>query len=296
MIKQNNYFVGILFAFFSAVFWAISATAGQYLFDYKDISPKWLVTVRLCCSGIVLFLFEFKSKKLEIFSIFKNKFDTLTLIFYGVVGLFLCQYTYFIAIELSNAAIATILQYTSPAFIILYLGIFAKKFPTKTEIMALFLVMGGVFILATHLKIGYLSISQKALFYSLISAICIVVYSIAPIKINKKYGILTCLSLSLLISGSVSFFVCKFWLYSGINDFEGLLAALCVVVFGTIFSFSFYMNSLNILGSTKTNLIASVEPVITAFIIYTFLGERYVFLDYIGFIMILSAALILAKR
>ena len=293
---MSNYLVGVLFTLFSAIFWGVSATAGQYLFEYKNIEPEWLVTVRLIFSGMVLFLLAFRDKKERVFLIFSNKFDTLTLLFYSIIGLFLCQYTYYLTIDLSNAAIATILQYTAPAFIVLYIAFREKKAPTKVEILALVLVMGGAFILATHFKLRSLSIPLMALVFGLISALCIVVYSISPLKINKRYGILTCLSLGLLIAGVLSFFVNTFWKYNGIDDFSGLFAVFCVVFFGTILSFSFYMKGLSILGPTKTSLIAAVEPVAAALFIYIFLGERYVFLDYVGFFMILSATFVLMKK
>ena len=295
-MTKSSYLAGVLFTLFSALFWGISATAGQYLFEYKDIDPKWLTTTRLFCSGFVLFIIVFKKKKEKVFIIFTNKSDTLTLLFYSIIGLFLCQYTYYLTIELSNAAIATILQYTSPAFIVLYIAFVGKKSPTKVEILALFLVIGGAFVLATHLNPNSLSIPLKALIFGLISALCIVVYSITPLNINKKYGILTCLSLGLMISGVLSFFINKFWLYGSVSDLSGFFAVFCVVFFGTILSFSFFMKGLSILGPTKTSLIAAVEPVAAALFIYIFLGERYVFLDFIGFFMILSATFILIKK
>lgn len=177
----------------------------------------------------------------------------------------------------------------------IYMAVINKKFPTKLEILSLFLVMGGVFILATHLKFDF-AIPKEAIVFGLISALCILVYSITPIKINKKYGILTTLSYGLIIGGILAALINKNWTHHGVKDIDGLFAIFGTVFFGTIISFSFYMKGLSILGPTKTSLLAAVEPVASAFFIYLFLGQRYVFLDYIGFMMILSCTILLARR
>ncbi|WP_229770902.1 DMT family transporter [Campylobacter portucalensis] len=288
--------MGVIWTLLSAIFWGVSATCGQYLFEEKEIDAKWLVVVRLLCSGAFLFFIALKTQKNRAFLIFTNKFDTFVLVFYAIFGLFACQYTYYLTIELSNAAIATILQYTSPVFIMIYVAISTKTLPKKLEILALFLVISGVFVLATHLNLNSLNIPKKALIIGLISALCIVVYSITPLKINQKYGILTCLSLGLMISGVIAFFYNKFWNYSGVSDINGYLAVFGVVFFGTILSFSFYMKGLSILGPTKTSLIAALEPVATGFFVYVFLGVRYEVLDYVGFLMIIACTVLLAKK
>lgn len=292
---MHSFMVGFLFTIFSAIFWGLSSACGQYLLDIKKVSAEWLVVVRLLASGIFLFFLALRNQKKDIFLIFSDKKDFFILIFYAIFGLFLCQYTYFLSIKLSNAAIATILQYTSPAFIMIYMAVINKKFPTKLEILSLFLVMGGVFILATHLKFDF-AIPKEAIVFGLISALCILVYSITPININKKYGILTTLSYGLIIGGILAALINKNWTHHGVKDIDGLFAIFGTVFFGTIISFSFYMKGLSILGPTKTSLLAAIEPVASAFFIYLFLGQRYVFLDYIGFIMILSCTILLARR
>ena len=44
----------------------------------------------------------------------KEKADLLRLLIFAFCGISLCQFTYFMAIEASNAGTATVLQYLSP--------------------------------------------------------------------------------------------------------------------------------------------------------------------------------------
>ena len=60
------------------------------------------------------------------------------------------QYSYFRAIELSNAATATTLQYTGPALVLIWLALREKRMPGRRELIAVVCAMGGAFFLATH--------------------------------------------------------------------------------------------------------------------------------------------------
>lgn len=102
---MHSFMAGFLFTIFSAIFWGLSSACGQYLLDIKKVSAEWLVVVRLLTSGIFLFFLALKNQKRDIFLIFSDKKDFFILIFYAIFGLFLCQYTYFLSIKLSNAAI-----------------------------------------------------------------------------------------------------------------------------------------------------------------------------------------------
>lgn len=293
---KDSYAKGIVVTLLSAFFWGFSSACGQYLFENKAISPQWLVTTRLLLSGFLLLFYSLYKQKSEILLIFTNKKDTLILIFYAIFGLYACQYTYYLTIDLSNAAIATILQYTSPIFIMLFVAVVDKTIPNLQEILALICVVVGVFVLATHGDPSNLVIPPKAIIMGLLSALCILVYSITPIKINGRYGIFTCLALGLSISGVISGMINRVWNLQGVSDLSGTLALLGVVICGTVLSFSLYMKGLSILGPTKASLIASIEPVTSAFFIWIWLGVTFVAFDFLGFFLILTSTVILAKK
>src|SRR5690349_18178766 len=117
---------GILLVLIAAVFWGVSGTVAQYLF-HEGLSASWLVVIRLIFSGFGLLFFAHKYAKQNIWAVWKNKQDATSLILFGIVGMLTVQYTYFAAIEQSNAATATILQYLAPVLIACYLCVKAKK-------------------------------------------------------------------------------------------------------------------------------------------------------------------------
>ena len=106
----------------------------------------------------------------KVFDILKNGKDLLSIIIFGIFGMMGTQYTYFTAIEYSNAAIATVLTYFGPTLVLVYVYMREARRPLKYEIFSIVLSMFGVFLLATHGNFSGLQISFKALFWGLLSA------------------------------------------------------------------------------------------------------------------------------
>ena len=70
------------------------------------------------------------------------------------------------------------LQYTGPAMILVYLCIRNRRRPKIYEVVALFCSMFGTFILATHGNPSELAILPQALFWGMVAAVALVVYTL----------------------------------------------------------------------------------------------------------------------
>lgn len=293
---QNLYISGIFYAFFGGIFWGFSGACGQYLFMYKNVDPVWLTGVRLLGAGICLFVLMIIKQKRDIFKIFTNKSSLFQLMIYSFFGLMLCQYTYYETIKHSNVAIATILQYTAPAMIMILACLWYKKLPSIKEFFALICASIGLFLIATHGNLDKLIIDIYPFTIGMISALCVVIYSISPININKKYGTLITLSWGLLISGIIFFVASNSYKVLQITDIYSFLGVCGVIFFGTILAFSFYMRGVDIIGPTKASMIASIEPISAMIFSYFWFGVKLVLLDYIGVFLILLCTILVSKK
>lgn len=121
--------------------WGIAGVFGKYTFEYKGVTATWIVNVRLIIAGIILLTRAYMVQKDGIFRIWKNKRHVLRMLVYGVIGIAGCQMTYYLAVEDSNAGIATVLQYTAPVMIMVLLALKNWKLPGKNEILALILAL-----------------------------------------------------------------------------------------------------------------------------------------------------------
>jgi len=199
---MNTHRLGILLTLVGGILWGFSGVCGQYLFSL-GINSDFLVPYRLMLAGIVIVIFYAFKEPSTVFAPIKDIKLLSEFLVYALLGLMMTQYAYFYSIELSNAAVATVIQYTAPALILMVICIKEKRFPRKLEILALFLAMLGVFFLSTHAQISSLVISPKALFWCLVSAICVCVYNLAPARLNTKYSVTLTLGWGMVMGGVV---------------------------------------------------------------------------------------------
>lgn len=127
MKEKNKQLAGFSLAIIAAIFWGVSGTFGQFLFEQRHINVEWLVTVRLLFSAILLLVFSLINKQKDLWLIWRNKRDVFQLLLFSLLGMMAVQYTYFAAIKYSNAATATVLQYSGPVMIAVYLAFKNKK-------------------------------------------------------------------------------------------------------------------------------------------------------------------------
>jgi len=292
MKKNDN--TGMLSTFVGGTLWGINGVMGNYLFLNKNVITPWLIPYRLILAGFLLLGYLYYKKGSKIFDILKNPKDLLQIVLFGLIGMLGTQYTYFSAIQFSNAAIATVLTYFGPTLVLIYMCLREKRKPLKYEIVSICLSSFGVFLLATHGDITSLQISFKALVWGILSALSVVFYTVQPESLLKKYGASIVVAWGMMIGGIFITFVTKPWNINVIFDFVTFLVLMLIIVFGTIIAFILYLTGVNIIGPTKASIIACIEPVAATICAILFLGVRFDFLDLIGFICIISTIFIVA--
>jgi len=292
MKKNDN--TGMLSTFVGGTLWGINGVMGNYLFLNKNVTTPWLIPYRLILAGFLLLGYLYYKKGTKIFDVLKNPKDLFQIVLFGFIGMLGTQYTYFSAIQFSNAAIATVLTYFGPTLVLIYMCLREKRKPLKYEIVSICLSSFGVFLLATHGDITSLQISFKALVWGILSALSVVFYTVQPESLLKKYGASIVVAWGMMIGGIFIAFVTKPWNISVTFDFITFLVLMLIIVFGTIIAFILYLTGVNIIGPTKASIIACIEPVAATICAILFLGVTFDFLDVIGFLCIISTIFIVA--
>lgn len=292
MKKNDN--TGMLSTFVGGTLWGINGVMGNYLFLNKNVTTPWLIPYRLILAGFLLLSYLYYKKGTKIFDVLKNPKDLFQIVLFGFIGMLGTQYTYFSAIQFSNAAIATVLTYFGPTLVLIYMCLREKRKPLKYEIVSICLSSFGVFLLATHGDITSLQISFKALVWGILSALSVVFYTVQPESLLKKYGASIVVAWGMMIGGIFIAFVTKPWNINVTFDFITFLVLMLIIVFGTIIAFILYLTGVNIIGPTKASIIACIEPVAATICAILFLGVTFDFLDVIGFLCIISTIFIVA--
>lgn len=282
-MRKSIYVKGILLALLAGILWGITGPLGQFLFDEKTITPEWLVTCRLIVSGTVILLGMFVKRRWEIFTIWKDKKDAVHMIVYSVAGMMAVQYSFFVAVEASNGGTATVLQYTNPVMIILYLALFQKVRPKSKEVAAVLLALVGIFLLSTNGNLHTLVITPKGLFMGLLCAVFTCFYSMLPRRLMEKYDEVMVCGWSMFIGGIVLAIWKNPWEVGAGADYQvwGLFGML--VLFGTVIPFIASLKAIMLSGPMYANVLASIEPVVASFLTFLFLGTTFGGFEILGF-------------
>lgn len=216
------------------------------------------------------------------------------ILIFSIFGMMLCQYSYFTTIQYSNAGTATVLQYTGPAMILVYLCVRERKRPKLYELAALLSSMFGTFILATHGNVHMLAIPAKALVLGIISAVTLVVYTLQPAGLMKRYSTLLTLGWGMLIGGIILMTFMRPWTLAPVIDQETILAMGFIVLCGTICAFYFYLTGVKMVGAANASMLACIEPVAATVISSVWLKVQFQMTDLMGFVFVISAVFIIS--
>ncbi|MDE5414443.1 DMT family transporter [Alkalihalobacterium chitinilyticum] len=287
--------LGIGLVLLGAILWGVSGTVAQFLFEEKSFSAEWLVVIRLLIAGLLLLLICVWNHNPNVWKIWKVQKHRYALIYFGIVGMLGVQYTYFAAIEASNAATATLLQYLGPVFITVYIAIKSKALPTRSQVIAIFLALSGTFLLVTHGNFQTLSISGWALFLGIASALALAFYTLQPIQLLKEYGSAVVVGWGMVVGGVVMSLIHPPWQVVGSISLVSILAVLFVIIFGTLIAFYSYLESLKYLKATETSLLACAEPLSAAILAVIWLNVAFGLSEWIGAFCIMATIVILSQ-
>ena len=285
---------GSLMAAAGAACWGFSGCCGQFLFEERGVQAPWLVTLRLVIAGIFLIINGFILSGKDNLRIFYKKADRIHLILFGLAGITFCQFSYFMAVQSSNAGTATVLQYLSPVLILLWLCIKEMRFPGGVELLTILLSLTGVFLIGTHGNLSDLQLSEEGLFWGLMAAVAAVIYTVLPGTLVNRYGICQVLGYGMLMGGVVLSIFVKPWRVSLVWDGATIAALFGVILVGTALAFGLYLKGVSMIGPLKGSLISGLEPVSSILISVFWLGTVFTLPDFLGFVLILAAVAILA--
>lgn len=287
---------GTALTILGGIFWGLAGIFGKYSFEHKGMTPQWLVNVRLIIAGILLLLTVIAKQKKDTFRIWKKPRHVVRMMLYGIIGIAACQMTYYMAVDDSNAGIATVLQYVAPVIIMVYTSLRYRKMPEVSERIALVLAFGGVLLIATHGNLTELSVSRTTLILGLLSAVATVFYNLSPGNLMDEYGTFAIVGWGMLFSGIVLLPFVKPWQTTGdiTWDVQTFLCVTVVIIMGTVLSFGCYMEGLRLIGGTRASLFASVEPLTATLASVLFMGVSFTLMDFLGFAGIIGAVIILS--
>lgn len=276
------------------VCWGFSGTCGQYLFSRYGVSTLWLTCLRLLSGGaIMLALAAFRHRR-ELRDIWRSPGDAAMLVCYGVFGLLMCQYAYMTSISYSNAGTTTVLQTLSLVIIMLLTCLRLRRRPNRLETIALVLALLGTFLLATGGDPAHMVLSPQGLFWGLATAVAVTVYTLLPRRLLSRWNREAVNGWGMLIGGVIINLAARSWTFRVDLPLRGWLAVGAIVVFGTLLSFTLFMQGIRDVGPVKSSMLAATEPVSATVFSAVWLGTAFSAVDLMGFAAIIATIFLLS--
>ncbi|KOS68149.1 transporter [Lysinibacillus contaminans] len=294
-LVQKNKTIGFILVILGASFWGIGGTVAQRLFQQENIEVGWLVSSRLLLAGILLiFIYKFTHRKDSIFVIWRTKKNAFRQILFSLVGMLAVQYTYMASISLGNAAVATMLQYLAPLFIMAYYLLTRQSSLTKHDGIAVTLTLIGTFLLLTNGSLSTFSVPTMAILWGVLSGLSVAFYTLYAVPLLQQFHSLLVVGWAMLIGGAtMSIFHQPWQINLSSWTFETIGYFTFIVIFGTMFAFWFYIESLHYLSPKETSLLGSLEPLAAVVTSVVWLHIDFGFYQLLGTLLILCMILYL---
>lgn len=292
---MNSYILkGMLYIVVGAVLWGFSGMCSQFVQQERNMPAEWVVAMRLTLAGAITVLAAFWQGRVSIFKVFTQTQDTIRLIIFGILGMWLCQYTYFKAIAYAGAGIATVLQYVGPALIILYVSFRRMALPRFAEAISVILATIGTAIIALQGEWNLAALDDTLLFWGLTSAVAVGIYTVQPVPLLTKYGTAPIVGFGMLIGGVFAWMVTQPSAEGIVWDLWAHGGFWSIIIFGTVVSFNAYLEGVRRVGAVTGSILSSIEPISAAVLAWLILGNEFSRWDMMGMTLIIVTIFLLA--
>lgn len=219
--------------------------------------------------------------------------DWPALLAFALTGVALFYGSYQLAVKSGGAALASVLLYTAPAWVVVLARIFFKEALTPVKLGALALTLAGV--AGVSLGAGgassgaALSIGIGALLAGLTAGFCYSLYYIFGKYFSNRYSSPNLFFYMLPIGAVCLFPLVEF----SAKTPTAWAALLCMAFFSTYGAYYCYYIGLKHMEASRAAITATLEPVVAGVVAYFWWGETFSLLGYIGSALILGAVILM---
>jgi drug/metabolite transporter, DME family len=290
----------------AAFLWGVSATLGRAAFtghpllgislgdSLKKIDPLILSQSRATLSLAVLLPVLLARRGASALRVPSR--DLLRFFLLGIFGVAASNYLYYLAIQRTNVATAIILQYTAPAWVLIYTALRTAARPSGQRIAAVLLAVLGCALAVGFVGSGGFRLDPVGIIAALLAAFSFAFYNVGGHTVLARYDRWKVL---LWVLASTS----TFWIL--VNPPWKIIAAhygreqwafmLVFSLVSVLAPFSCYFAGLQHLEPTRAIVASCLEPVFSIMIAALVLGELLRPLQTAGIVLVLVAIVLIQQ-
>ena len=273
----------------AAALWGIIGLWNRQLMAL-GLSPTGIVAVRnFGGMALLAVIFVIRDR-----SVFRVKREHLKYFFgTGIISVVLFTVCYFSCQKLCSLAVASILLYTAPSFVVVMSAILWKEPVTKKKLSALLLTLVGC-ALVCGLFAGDLTVTLPGILLGLGAGFFYALYSIFGRYALAHYDSMTVTVWTFLFAGPASLLLVKpAEMTAVLAQPKAWLLGLALVVFSTVLPYIFYTGGLARVEAGKASIMASLEPVVASLMGVVLFSEPMGIQTLLGILCVLAGVYIL---
>ncbi len=273
----------------AAALWGIIGVWNRNLMA-AGLSPTGIVVVRNF-GGMLLLLAVFAVKDRGVFRVrrehLKYFFGT------GIISVVLFTSCYFSCQKICSLAVASILLYTAPSFVVILSAMLWKEPVTKKKLLALALTLVGCACVCGVFD-GGLTVTFTGILLGLGAGFFYALYSVFGRYALAHYSSMTVTVWTFIFAGPASLVMLRPAEMRAVFTAPSVwLLAAGLVVFSTVAPYILYTRGLARVESGKASIMASLEPVVAALAGVLIFGEPMGLLTLLGILCVLAGVYIL---
>lgn len=273
----------------AAILFGVNGNISRLLFD-DGISPLTLIEFRMLIGGICLMtiLIIGQRKGLRVHRRYWG-----WVVAFGIV-LALTAYTYFLAISRLPLAVALIIIFTAPAWMVLWNIIWYRLMPSRYVLIAVGLTVIGVILLTGIWHQNLNGLDLLGLFFALLGLVTYIAYLLVGRRVGQYLPSLTSTGYGALIASLFWFIVQPPWAIPANTwtPYHLFLIALVGTV-GMAIPFSLVLGSLRRIDAMRVGIVSTLELPSAGIIAYFWLGQHLDIWQISGFVLVLAGIIIL---
>jgi len=214
----------------------------------------------------------------------------------GIISLVFFNWCYFTAIEMTSLAVAAVLMYTSPIFVMLFSAVLFQEKINSTKILALIMTFIGCLFVAGVFSSGDYGFTPLGILIGVGAGIGYALYSIfGRFALEKGYHSITISEYTFVFATLGALPLSRIWESAPLlAQGETIIGALGIGVICCVFPFILYTQGLSGVETGKAAIMATIEPAVAAVLSFLLYGESLLGFKGIGILMIFTAVILLS--
>ncbi len=267
--------LGFLAVSAAAVLWAFGGTYARKLID-RGASPLEITEARAWIAFLALGAWTLWRGRVRGKREPGEPVSTWIVVLFGL-SLAAANYFYYSAVAPLPVAVAIVIQYTAPGLVVLWLGVVAKKRPSRRVVAALAAAFAGVALLSElpdALSGGATSLAPRGVAAAIASAFAFAAYILTGEYVERSAGPVGSLVRGFGIA-SVLWIVIQATRGrpDTLLDTSLLPGVLLLAVVATIIPFSLFLWGLARIGPSRAGIVSTLEPLSAALLAYFWLDQ-----------------------